>query len=850
MRKGQRMGVPPTARIDILLTELTLEEKAALMTGRGIWDANPVERLGIPALKVTDGPNGARGAGILGTGTPVLCIPCGSALGATWDQDLVEELGAVLAAETRARACHVLLAPTVNIHRTPLGGRNFECYSEDPVLTGRTAAAFIRGVQGGGVGTTIKHFVANDSEFERNSIDSVVPDRALREVYLRPFEIAVSEAAPWGLMGSYNRVNGTFACENRWLLTEVLRDEWGFDGIVVTDWFAAKSTAVMAGSGLDLEMPGAGRFYGPTLVAAVEAGEVDEALLDEAARRLLTLLERTGAFDDPFDRPEVELDDPVHRALARRACVGSMVLYCNDGVLPFDAESIGTLAVIGPNAADAMLMGGGSASLVPQHATSPLEAITARLGGGCEVRHEQGAFIERTTRPVRRRQLTGADGSPGFTVEYFDGTEWEGEPRRVAAGRDGRLLTIDGEPFSFRAAARLTPEESGEHTLTLVQAGHARVMVDGEVVLDGFTDPPPLGEAFFGTGSVEVGAGVSLVAGETVEVVVEYSSADSGFLHGAQVGLRPPEVDDLVDRAVALAAEADAVVLVVGTNDDWETEGRDRESMDLPGAQPELIRRVCAANPRTAVVVNAGSVVTMDWADGAPAVLQSWFGGQEMGDALVDVLFGDAEPGGRLPTTVPHRLSDTPAFTNYPGESGRVYYGEGVFVGYRWYEARDIDVAYPFGHGLGYTAFTWGAARLGDVPSAAALAAGVTVTATVAVTNTGDRPGSEVVQCYVAHLDPVVARPPQELRGFAKVHLEPGETAEVVIELDQRAFAYWDPADPGYADRNHRVPVAAGGGHVGHREEAGWYADPGDYEVRLGASSADIRAVMALTLEG
>ena len=268
MRKGQRMGVPPTARIDMLLTELTLEEKAALMTGRGIWDANPVERLGIPALKVTDGPNGARGAGILGTGAPVLCIPCGSALGATWDQDLVEELGAVLAAETRARACHVLLAPTVNIHRTPLGGRNFECYSEDPVLTGRTAAAFIRGVQGGGVGTTIKHFVANDSEFERNSIDSVVPDRALREVYLRPFEIAVSEAAPWGLMGSYNRVNGTFACENRWLLTEVLRDEWGFDGIVVTDWFAAKSTAVMAGSGLDLEMPGAGRFYGPALVAA------------------------------------------------------------------------------------------------------------------------------------------------------------------------------------------------------------------------------------------------------------------------------------------------------------------------------------------------------------------------------------------------------------------------------------------------------------------------------------------------------------------------------------------------------------------------------------------------------
>jgi beta-glucosidase len=849
------MGASSTARIAALLADLTTEEKAALMTGRGIWDTNPVERLGIPALKVTDGPNGARGAGLLGTGTPALCIPCGSALGATWDRGLVEELGAALAAETRARACHVLLAPTVNIHRTPLGGRNFECYSEDPVLTGRTAAAFIRGVQGGGVATTIKHFVANDSEFERNSIDSVVPDRTLREIYLRPFEIAVSESAPWGLMGSYNRVNGTFACENRWLLTDVLRDEWGFDGIVVTDWFAAKSTATMAGSGLDLEMPGAGRFYGPALVAAVEAGEVDEALLDEAARRLLTLLERTGAFDDPLDRPEVELDEPSHRALARRASAASMVLFRNeplgdDPVLPFDATSIRTLAVIGPNAADAMLMGGGSAALVPQHATSPLEAIAARLGESCEVRHEPGARTERTTRPVRRRQLTGADGAPGFTVEYFDGTTWEGEPRRVAAGRDGRLLTTDGSPFSFRAVARLSPEVTGEHTLTLVQAGRARVLVDGEVVLDGIADPPPSGEAFFGMGSIELEASLSLVDGEPVDLVVEYTSEHSSFMHGVQVGLRTPEVDDLMDRAVALAADADAVVLVVGTNDDWETEGRDRESMDLPGAQPELIRRVCAANPRTAVVVNAGSVVTMDWADRAPAVLQSWFGGQEMGDALVDVLFGDAEPGGRLPTTVPHRLRDTPAFTSYPGEAGRVHYGEGIFVGYRWYEARDIDVAYPFGHGLGYTTFSWEGARLSEVPSAAGLADGATVTATVTLTNTGDRPGSEVVQCYVAHLDPVVARPPQELRGFAKVHLEPGGSAEVSIELDHRAFAYWDPADPGYADRNHRVPVAAGGGHLGHRDVAGWYADPGDYEVRLGASSAEIHAVLAFTFEG
>ena len=838
-----------------LLADLTLEEKADLMTGRGLWDATPVDRLRIPALNVTAGPNGARGAGLLGTGIPALCIPCGSALGATWNPALVEELGGVLAAETRARACHVLLAPTVNTHRTPLGGRNFECYSEDPHLTGRTAVGFIRGVQSGGVGTTIKHFVANDSEFERNSIDSVVPERALREIYLRPFEMAVADADPWGIMAAYNRINGAFAADHRWLLTDVLRGEWGFDGIVVTDWFGAKSTDAMAAAGLDLEMPGPGRFYGARLVEAVREGRVDEALVDAAVRRLLTLLERTGAFDDPLDRPEAELDDPDHRALARRASAEAMVLLKNDGVLPLDRSAVSTLAVIGPNAADAMIMGGGSAALVPQHATSPLEALTARLGDDVDIVHEVGARTDRTTRPVPRRLLTGADGTPGFDVTYFHGTGWGGDPYTVGTGRDGRLLTPEdrtgaSEPgsFSFRASATLTPSDTGRHTVTLIQAGGARVLVDGEVLLDGISERLPRGEAFFGMGSVEAAAEVDQEAGQPVELVVEYTSEHCSFLYGAQVGLRAPVADDLIERAEAAAAGADAVVLGVGTNDDWETEGRDRESMDLPGDQPELIRRVCAANPDTVVVVNAGSVVSCDWAADAPAALHTWFGGQEMGDALVDVLFGDAEPSGRLPTTFPRRIQDTPAYTNYPGEAGQVLYGEGVFVGYRWYQMRDIEVAFPFGHGGGYTTFEWGAPVLGPVPTADELADGARVTVTVPVTNTGDRAGHEVVQCYVAAPDQTLARPPLELQGFAKVWAEAGATVDVVIELDHRSFAHWDPADPGYVDRNHRVPVAAGGHHAGHRPVPGWYADPGRYELHLGASSADIRAVAPFDL--
>ncbi len=845
------MTPEPAGRVEALLGEMTLVEKATLMAGHDMWRVNAVERLGIPALKVTDGPNGARGAGLLGTGTPALCLPCGSALGATWNPELVEELGGVLAEETRARGFHVLLAPTVNIHRSPLGGRNFECYSEDPHLAGSIAVGFIRGVQGGGVGTTVKHFVANDSEFERNTIDSVVPERALREVYLRPFEMAVVEAGAWGLMAAYNRVNGTYAAENPYLLGDLLVGEWGFDGVVVSDWFGTRSTAASANAGLHLEMPGPVRYYGQELVSAVEAGEVDEAVLDDAVSRLLTLMERIGVLDGDPDGPETELEVPAHRDLARRAAAESMVLLENDGLLPLDRESLSSLAVIGPNAASAMIMGGGSSALVPQHQTSPLEALEARLDGA-RVGYEPGAVTERTVRPIPSRLL-----SDGFAVEYFDSPDWTGAPLLTEHRPDGRILRMGDPPrasgpgpYTARARATLVPEFTGTHTLAMVQVGRARVVVDGDTVLDGITEPPGRGEAFFGIGSDEVSADLRLEAGVPVEVVVEYSSEGAFMFRGAQVGLRPPDAGDLVDRAAGLAAACDAVVLVVGTNDDWETEGRDRESMDLPGDQPELVRRVIEANPRTVVVVNAGSVVATDCAEGAGAVLQAWFGGQEMSDALVDVLFGEAEPSGRLPTTVPRRMQDTPAFTNYPGENGEVRYGEGLFVGYRWYDVRHVEPSYPFGHGLGYGEVEWGAATMSEVPSLEDLEAGAEVEVTVGLANTGSRTRAEVVQCYVSECGPALARPPQELRGFAKVVLGPGEAGEATIRLDHRAFAYYDPGDPTWAERSARLPVAAGGGEAGpgHRPEPGWYADEGHYEVHLGASSRDIRATLPVHL--
>ena len=843
-------------RIDDLLAELTLEEKADLMSGKGVWDVFPVERLGIPSLKVTDGPAGARGAGLLGSGTPALCIPCGSALGATWNPDLINQLGKALALETRARGSHVLLAPTVNIHRTPLGGRNFECYSEDPFLTSSIAVEFVKGVQSGGVGTTTKHFVANDSEFERNTIESVVPERALREIYLVPFEAVVKEAQAWGIMASYNRLDGVYACENERILTKILRQEWGFDGIVVSDWFATRSTANSVNAGLDLEMPGPVEHYGEKIVELVNNGEIDEKTVDTSVRRLLLLLERTGAFEDPLQIPERELENPDDHILVRQAAAESMVLLKNDDLLPFKEEEIKNIALIGPNAATAMIMGGGSAQLVPQYVVSPLEAFKNRFEN-CEIVYEPGTVSDRTSRPIARRILRTEKGQQGFSIEYFNGFECEGTSVATSSKPDGRLLhfeKIEGvddiSDFSFRAKSQLTSDQDGSHTLTLIQAGKARVMVNGETLIDGISDPIPSGEAFFGLGSEEVSVPLELNRGETVELVVEYSSEGSVALCGVQVGLRPPENEDILERALEVAKEADVVVMVVGTDEEWETEGRDRESMDLPGNQAELVRQVSACNPKTLVVVNSGSPITMDWVDKAAAVLVSWFGGQGMSDALVDVVLGDSEPSGRLPTTFPKRLEDTPAFTSYPGENSQVLYAEGVFVGYRWYDTRGIEVAFPFGYGLSYTTFDWSEPDLKKMSSIQELLKGETVDLTISVTNTGDRAGTEVVQCYIEHVSPVLARPKKELKAFKKIYLEPGETKEVEFNLGNRAFAYWDPADPGWAERSIRVPVAAGGMKfgLGHRDISGWYTDPGAYKAHLGSSSRDLKAEIDLEI--
>lgn len=826
-----------SARVEQLLATMDLDEKASLTAGADMWHGHGVERLDLVALKVCDGPVGARGASWVGTTSA--CAPCGTALGATWDPELLREVGQVLGEETRSKSSDILLAPTVNLHRNPLAGRNFECFSEDPHLTSVAAVAIIEGLQATGVGACVKHLVANDSEFERHTISSEVTERALRELYLAPFEAAVVDAHAVSVMSAYNRLNGTHCAQHRWLLTDVLRDEWGFDGIVISDWWGTKGDESLD-AGLDLEMPGPPTHSGPRTAERVRAGELPEEVLDATVRRLLGTMERLGVLD-LTERPEERSEDlPEHREVLRRAARESIVLLRNetvDGtpVLPLDPTTLRRIAVIGPNADIPAALGGGSAAVNPHHVVTVLDGLRESLGDRVEIVHEIGVGSSGTTPPLDRRRCRPADprhGEQGLTIDYFGNRELAGDVVATAHVPSPRLVWLGNQPaegvstgdFSFRLRGTFTADAAGEHTFSLIAGGAgARLTVDGVTVLDNFTDRRP-GSAFFGLGSEEIRAAIALEQGQAVELCAEFVSFDGMGVAAFLLGHEPPVASDGIERAAAAAADSDVAVVVVGLDQDSETEGEDRLTLSLPGRQADLVRAVAAANPRTVVLVNAGSVVDLDCADDAAAIAQTWYLGQETGHSVAEILTGAHSPAGRLPMTYGRRVEDWPSWLNYPGESGAVLYGEELFMGYRGFDERGTDPRWCFGHGLSYTTFEWGATTVDHdmVPIAGPGAARhvPALTVTVEVTNTGDRPAHEVVQCYLHDGTGQRRRPDQELRAFAKVLLEPGERRAVELTLDERSFAAWDPTG------------------------ADWTVAPGSYEVRVGPSSRDLRGTV------
>ena len=658
-----------------LLDQLTLEEKASLCLGSDFWHTAPVPRLGIPAVMVSDGPHGLRAQPEMGDhvaisgSLPATCFPTASALGSSWDPELARRIGGALGREARAQGVAVVLGPGINIKRSPLCGRNFEYFSEDPVVSGELGAALIEGVQSQGAGTSVKHFAANNQETDRLRVSADVDERTLREIYLAAFERAV-KARPWTVMCAYNKINGVYASENAWLLTSVLREEWGFDGLVVSDWGAVHDRVAALAAGLDLEMPPNLGVSDAAIVAAVRAGELDERVLDTAVARVLHLVDRATATAQP--PPDVDADD--HHALARRAAAECAVLLKNeDGVLPLRPAAGDTIAVVGEFARTPRFQGAGSSQVNPTRVDVALDELRSAVPEGVEVAYAAGYAIGGTDRD-----------------------------------------------------------------------------------------------------------------------------------------------EDLAAEAVALARRAGTVVAFLGLPAADESEGFDRGHIDLPGNQTALVERLAAANPDLVVVLANGSAVALAGWDGhAKAVLETWLSGQGAGRATADLLLGAVNPSGRLAETLPVRLRDNTSFLNFPGEGGHVRYGEGVFVGYRGYDALDLPVSYPFGHGLSYTTFDYD-----DLSTAVAgrVADGdLAVTVSCRIVNTGNCRGKEVVQLYVGAVDAPVARPVRELKAFAKVDLEPGGSELVEFTLTARDFSFWSPT------------------------AGGWVVEDGRFALAVGASSRDLR---------
>ncbi|MEW1723204.1 glycoside hydrolase family 3 C-terminal domain-containing protein [Streptomyces sp. NPDC093109] len=806
--------------VEAALGTLELADKARLLAGQDMWSLPALPAIGLGSLVMSDGPIGVRGVRWTAD-DPSVALPSPTALAASWDPELARRAGRLLAQEARRKGVHVLLAPTVNLHRSPLGGRHFEAYSEDPYLTGEIGTGYVLGVQDGGVGTTVKHFVANDAETDRFTVDNIVAPRPLRELYLAPFEAIVKNAHPWGIMAAYNQVNGSTMTEHRYLQNDILRGEWGFDGSIVSDWLAARSTAGALLGGLDIAMPGPRTVYGEALVEAVRAGTVPERDVDEAVRRVLLLAARAGILDGaPAAVPAAALPAPVDGpALAREIARRSFVLVRNEnGTLPLTPGADTTVALSGAAARHARILGGGSATVFPDHIVSPLDGLAAALPPGAltyalgadpsdELADADEGFELTAVCRDDAGRILGTASVPGGRIQ------WAGTDLPDGVTHD-TLHTVE-------LTGTFTPRESGEHTFGTRGLGGFALTVGGERLFEGaegFGDASDPFEAFFGA-PVER-ARTELTEGKPVEVSLLYTvqriadaPIDAVAVSLLHLGPRH-DPDELIAEAAEAARTATTAVVVVATTESVESEGFDRTDLRLPGRQDDLVRAVAAANPNTVVVVNTGSPVELPWREEVAAVLLGWFPGQEGGAALADVLLGAAEPGGRLPTTWPAVLADAPVSATTP-KDGELHYDEGLFIGYRAWERSGTAPAYPFGHGLGYT--TWEYETLTATPEEA----------TVRLRNTGARAGRETVQIYLAAPNDPVERPACWLAGFALAEAGPGESVEVRVPLRRRAFEIWDES--------------AGDGTSGDGTAGRWTLVPGTYEVRAGRSVADHR---------
>ncbi|KAI3579888.1 glycosyl hydrolase family 3 N terminal domain-containing protein [Fusarium oxysporum f. sp. albedinis] len=783
--------------VEHVIQNASVSDKISLLSGRDFWHTNPLPAFNVPSVRVSDGPNGVRGTKFV-DGVPAACLPCGTGLAATWDQDLLYKAGVLIGNECIAKGAHCWLGPTVCIQRSPLGGRGFESMAEDPYATGKLAAAYIKGVQSTGVVSIIKHWLANDQEHERVGVNVVASERALREVHMLPFQIALSDAAPGGVMACYNKVNGKHVSENRDFLDSLLREEWQWKGLIMSDWFGTYSTTEAINAGLDLEMPGPTRQRGQLLDLAVSTRKVSRSTIDARARNVLEFVQRCTKV--PVAAEEGGRDYPEDRQLNRKLAGDSVVLLKNENnQLPLK-RPFKSIALIGPNMKTTSFCGGGSAHLRPYYTVSPYEGIVAQLPPDVEVRYEVGASASGWNPLMQGEMMTTPEGSPGMRMRFY--SQGPSVPGREIIDEShlpdsSWLLMGYSHPkldklFYATVEGDLVIQETGLFEFGLAVYGSARLYVDDQLLIDNNLVQRG-GTFFFGKGTVEEKAQKRLVQGQKYRITVEYESAPSSklvkpgvvnFGGGAgRVGLASaidPEIG--IQNAVSAALQSDVTILCVGMTRDQESEGFDRPHMDLPGSLPRLASAVLAAVPDAIVVTQSGTPFNMLWAESAKTHVHAWLAGNETGNGIADVLFGATCPSGKLPLSFPRRLQDTPTFLNFGSERGRVIYGEDIYVGYRYYEKVDRDVLYPFGHGLSYTTITYDKLNLASSH------------VSFEITNSGSVPGAEVSQLYIAADEATssIQRPKKELKGFKKTYLQPGETRRVEISLDRFTTSFWD----------------------------------------------------------
>lgn len=794
-------------RVEDLLGRLTLQEKISLLGGTG-FGTKPIERLGIPPLKMSDGPLGVRW-------DKSTAFPAATAMAASWDTSLIYRVGKSIGEELKGKGRNVILGPCINIARLPMGGRDFESYGEDPYLASRMAVGYIEGVQSEGAAATIKHFAANNQEYERGFVDVQVDHRTLNEIYFPAFKAAVEEAKVLCVMSAYNKINAHFCSENDYLLKTKLEDDWTFDGLVMSDWGAVHSTIPTAIGALDLEMPTGEFLNEQALLDSVKAGVVKEGTINDKVRRILSVIFRLGLFDKQLEPDSTLVNTPEHRQVAYQAAAEGIVLLKNQkNILPLNPDKVKSVAVIGPNASIARTTGGGSAMVSPIYSVSPLEAIQIRFGGKVKINYAEGVKLSGDISALDSKYFyLPGKSEHGIVAEYFDNQDLKGQPKitkvddQINFNWHGQapLEGIPGEHFSARWTTRLLADETGDYSLDVASDDGGRLYVDGKLAIDDWNSHPLTLNSYH----------IHLIKGQFYDIKLEYYQESGGS--SVKLGIRKMGAGFAAD-AVDAAKKSDVAIVFVGTSNQYETEGKDRDNLTLPNDQDALINAVTKANKNTVVVMITGSPVVMnDWINKVDGVVQAWFGGDEAGNAIADVLFGKYNPSGRLPMTFPVKWEDCSAYGSYKKQDSVSVYSDGIFVGYRWFDKQDIKPLFPFGYGLSYTTFSYSDINAKPV--------GDSYEVTFNVKNTGKVDGAEVPQLYVHDPDKAIVSPVKELKKFDRISLMPGETKDMKFILKKTDFAHYD------ADKE------------------AWVTHPGTYDILVGCSSRDIKLQSKIKME-